>query len=65
MKAETTKVEEVKTDKVKEVIEDESQEGKLTQSEMEKHVIERNKELLEQYLQQGPFVYELYGIMIH
>ena len=32
---------------------------------MEKYITQKNGELREKYLQQGPFVYELYGIMIH
>jgi ubiquitin carboxyl-terminal hydrolase 47 len=32
---------------------------------MEKQIKEKNIELVKEYLGQGAFVYELYGIMIH
>ena len=32
---------------------------------MEKHILDKNAECKKKYLQQGPFVYELYGIMLH
>lgn len=32
---------------------------------MEKQIFEKVTELKGKYFQQGPFVYELYGVMIH
>jgi len=32
---------------------------------MEKQIKDKNNELVKEYLGQGSFVYELYGIMIH
>jgi len=37
----------------------------VSKDQMEKQIKEKNNELVKEYLGQGSFVYELYGIMIH
>ena len=41
------------------------EEPKKTKLEMERFIYEKVAELRGKYCQQGPFVYELYGVMIH
>lgn len=38
---------------------------KLGKKALIKEIEDKNTELLEQYLKEGPFVYELYAVMIH
>ena len=47
--------------------EDDEVEQQRTQSKkaLIKQIEDKNAELLEQYLKEGPFVYELYAVMIH
>jgi ubiquitin carboxyl-terminal hydrolase 47 len=56
------KVESSETQDKKEVEEDKP---KLSKEELEKQVSEGTEELIHKYLQEGPFVYELYAVMIH
>jgi len=52
-------------DQGKPVLDKPKEDPKLTLKEMEILIFNKTNELKKKYLAQGPFVYELYGVMLH